>query len=500
MVAILLLAALLRLVALGRDGLWADECHGAIRTTLPVGSMVAQLAAERQAPLYYVVQKAFVAPTMLSEWRMRVSSALLGLGTVALLWVVGRRIVSARAGLVAAFLLAVSPLHVHYSREARNYALLSLAAVLALWAVVRLAERTTVGRGAVLGLALLLLLYTHDIGAVYVAGLGLACLALVSWKPSPRAALVALATALAVVVAGYLPWLSVALSRSGAIGTEYDWLLPFWQQELPWQIGRSLAALSHGSLAPVRNHVRDLYWTVWPALGLSALLGALGVTRRASWRLPRAAAPLALAAGVPLVAIFVYSLAVSPVYVVGRVDSAALPPLLILLAAGIAALPARAAAGALVAFAGLAILPLQVELTVDLRSQERSIARHLAGSLGDGDVLVVACNYRSAQEYYLRFEKPGTPILSFPRERERHHFWVDWSVYEGGTLDREARVVGNQAREALVRAGGRHVWVLLEPDPRNEAVARELAGVMRSGPLVDLGYMGLRLACFGRGG
>ena len=494
---ILVLAALLRLVALGRDGLWADECYGAVRTVLPLQQLAPQLAAEHQAPLYHLVQKLFVSATSLSEWRMRLPSALLGILAVAMIWVTARKIVSARAGLVAAFLLAVSPLHVHYSREARNYALLILATLAALWAVARLARRPTTGGGIMAGSAMLAVLYTHDIGGIYVAGILAAGLVLIIRAPQRRAALAALAVALAVAAVGYLPWLSSAVSRSAAIANEYDWLRPMWQHEFPWQIGRSLAALSHGSMPPIRNHVRELYWTVWPALGLSALLIGLGFRRRGSWQLPEGASALVLGSLTPLIGIFAYSLLVSPVYAVGRVDSAALPFFLILIAAGVAALPSRTAiAGTLIAFAGLALLPLQVDIRLDTRSQERNIAKYLAATMDDGDALVVACTQRSSQEYYLRFWKPRVEIRSFPAIRELHPFWIDWSSYSGAAIDLEARTVGKSAGEAIMKHGGKRVWVMFEPDPGNQALLLELARTMNPGPVVELGYMGLKLASF----
>jgi len=494
--AILVLAAILRLTALGRDGLWTDECHGAVRASLPLSRLIPQLAAEHQAPLYYVVQKLFVSTADPSEWRTRLSSVLLGLLTVVVIWLVARMIVSVRAGLISAFLLAISPLHVHYCREARNYALLTLVTLVAMWAVVRLIRRPTVGAGLLAGVALLAILYTHDIGAVYAAGVLVAGLSLLVCLPQKRAALGALALAFGIAVLGYLPWLSAVLSRSSAISLEYDWFLPIWQRELPWQIGRSLAALSHGSMPPIRNHVRELYWTVWPALGLSALLLGLGLWRREKWPLPGGAIALGGALFTPLFGIFVYSLLISPVYIVGRVDSAALPFFLILIAAGVATLSSRIAVGTLIAFVGLALLPLQVDLTLDTRSQERNIARYLTSSLGDSDILVMACPYRSSQEYYLRFWKPRVEIRSFPTIRGLHPFWIDWNEYPGAALDLDARNVAQGADDALRRHGGERVWVMLETDPHNEVLLREFRSTMASGPRVGLQYMGLELACF----
>jgi len=178
------------------------------------------------------------------------------------------------------------------------------------------------------------------------------------------------------------------------------------------------------------------------------------------------------------------------------VDSAALPFFLILIAAGVATLSSRIAVGTLIAFVGLALLPLQVDLTLDTRSQERNIARYLTSSLGDSDILVMACPYRSSQEYYLRFWKPRVEIRSFPTIRGLHPFWIDWNEYPGAALDLDARNVAQGADDALRRHGGERVWVMLETDPHNEVLLREFRSTMASGPRVGLQYMGLELACF----
>ena len=61
---------------------------------------------------------------------LRSLSAVLGLVTIFLLYFLTRRLLDHRTGLVAAFLLAISPFHIWYSQEVRNYSLLILLAVL----------------------------------------------------------------------------------------------------------------------------------------------------------------------------------------------------------------------------------------------------------------------------------------------------------------------------------------------------------------------------------
>ena len=66
---------------------------------------------------------AWSRPFGIGEVGLRSLSALIGTLTVPVAYVVGAQLVSRRSGLAAAALVAVSPLLVYYSQEARPYAL-----------------------------------------------------------------------------------------------------------------------------------------------------------------------------------------------------------------------------------------------------------------------------------------------------------------------------------------------------------------------------------------
>lgn len=67
--------------------------------------------------LYFYFVLPFIKLLGLSEWAVRIPSALLGIGTVYLIFSLGRKIFQNSAvGLVSAFLLAISPWHLHFSR------------------------------------------------------------------------------------------------------------------------------------------------------------------------------------------------------------------------------------------------------------------------------------------------------------------------------------------------------------------------------------------------
>ncbi|HEX8255500.1 MAG TPA: hypothetical protein VF846_20335 [Thermoanaerobaculia bacterium] len=183
--AAIALAAFLRLDALGDPSYWLDEIlHQQLMmqfAALPWWRWLGRLH-EEHAGLYYVTQLA-TRLVGTDEGAGRLAAALFGIATIPVTWrlveflgvprgsseflgssvprFLGSSGASAAAA-VAAILLAVSPLHVYYSREARSYGLLTLLA--ASLALVLLRGRSI----AALCALLLAMLYTSAVSATIV--------------------------------------------------------------------------------------------------------------------------------------------------------------------------------------------------------------------------------------------------------------------------------------------------------------------------------------------
>src|SRR6185436_5429128 len=84
---------------------------------------VARASARLDQPAYIAFLVPWTRLFGVSELSLRFPSALAGAATVVLVFLAGRHLVGARAALLAAMFVAVSPLHVDMSREARTYAL-----------------------------------------------------------------------------------------------------------------------------------------------------------------------------------------------------------------------------------------------------------------------------------------------------------------------------------------------------------------------------------------
>src|SRR4051794_7948667 len=145
--ALLVLAALLNLWALSRNG-WANEYYSAAVRSMSsswhaflYGSFdQAGVMTVDKPPLALWVQVAFVKVFGFHSLSMLVPQALIGVASVALVYDLVRRRFGRAAGFVAGFALATTPIAVAISRHNNPDALLILCSVAALWFVVRALE------------------------------------------------------------------------------------------------------------------------------------------------------------------------------------------------------------------------------------------------------------------------------------------------------------------------------------------------------------------------
>ena len=282
LIAITAVALILRLITLTHQSFWLDESYTVHLVRMPLGAMLSTIPkTESTPPVYYVLAWVWTHVFGTGEGGLRSLSALAGTATVFAGGRLAERLAGARAGLIAAGLLAVSPLFVWFSQEARAYALAALLSTLALVFLVDHARGAH--RGALAGWAITaaLALATHYF-TVFVVLPG--ALWLLWTRHRQRAVQAALGAVFAVAVA--LVPLALAQRGTGhadyiargALGTR---VLQVPKQLLigyasPGQLATGIAAtlvLIAGAAFPLRR------WRAQPgpALGLVIASAALGV-------------------------------------------------------------------------------------------------------------------------------------------------------------------------------------------------------------------------------
>jgi 4-amino-4-deoxy-L-arabinose transferase-like glycosyltransferase len=157
----------LRLYRLEANSLWVDEFATLRIASLPLSRILAENVGNSsfEPPLFFWLMHAIVRAFGASELAMRLPSAIAGLLTIPAVWWLVRELGGERRlALLSAALVALNPLHLWYSQEARPYALLMLFATLAAACLARGFRRST--RGAWVGFAgwTLLAVFTHLTG------------------------------------------------------------------------------------------------------------------------------------------------------------------------------------------------------------------------------------------------------------------------------------------------------------------------------------------------
>ncbi len=203
------LAALLRLIGLGAESLWFDEAYSVAFASADL-SLLNFLRpggfAFTDKNVYHILLH-FWLDLGRTEFMIRLLSVICGVATVLVVMGVARRLFGRRPAAWAAGLLAVSPFHIWYSREARMYVLAGLFAWLAVLAVVEvIRSRRTPALWAMYALCAALGLYTHTFAILVVAAVNVWAILVFILEPQRRKAIGAYLAANAALLVLAVPW------------------------------------------------------------------------------------------------------------------------------------------------------------------------------------------------------------------------------------------------------------------------------------------------------
>lgn len=123
--ALILLATLLRLPALGRDSLWLDEAISFLTARLSASDILANQVNDPHPPLYYLLLHFWLQVTPVTDAALRLSSVIWNLLLIPVIVALGRLLFdNNQAALVTGLLVAISPFQILYSHELRMYTFL----------------------------------------------------------------------------------------------------------------------------------------------------------------------------------------------------------------------------------------------------------------------------------------------------------------------------------------------------------------------------------------
>jgi mannosyltransferase len=377
-------ALVVRLIEIGGRPMWYDEAMAVLQSekglpSLLYGTLTVQngVAANVHPLLYHTLLWLWEQIVGTGPAPVRLLSVLIGVGVVFAGYIFSRQLFADRVATVTGWALALSPFQVHYSQEARMYALLALlllSATIVYWRALHRGRLIHWLTFAVLAAAAQ---YTHNLAAVYLIPLCASTVILRRWRQT----LYTIGAGLLALVL-YLPWLLHLPSQLARVQQSY-WIgrpgivelvrtLLVFVVGLPvpsWAL--SVAVFSAVFLVVVGVVSTIRAWTVNPVL-----------TRRGIWMAYLSASPVAF--------MFLISL-IQPVYldramlaaggafliwIVWALDRRALVPGLVYL--GYAALGVSCAVGlyGFFSYRGFPYAPYQ------------AMDNYLAAQIGPGEVIL----------------------------------------------------------------------------------------------------------------
>lgn len=277
-------AAVIRTLWLQSTPLWWDEFVTLGRAKLQLIDIWRSLSWQGPSDssldsspplLHFIIHSVLALGGRTDAW-VKVPSVIFGTLTVLMLYPLGTRLFGGRSGLYASSMLAFSLYHVHYSREARPYALYLLLAVSSLWLLLRALETNRLRDWCLYALTGTATLYASYLGGATLAAQGAYLAALALARQLPRDRFAPAGASLGVIVLAYLPWLpghlfhmELIYAPGGEMGLSWGFLgralMEFATQGVAY-----LACAALGAVVGARRNPRGLsllaFWLGFPIL------------------------------------------------------------------------------------------------------------------------------------------------------------------------------------------------------------------------------------------
>ena len=450
-----------------RSHLWLDEALTVDISAHPLRQLPGLLRQDGAPPLFYALLHFWNGWFGTSAGAARALSGVIGVITVPLAWLAGRRLGGRTVAWGAFLLVATSPFAVRYDTEVRMYSLVALETVLGFLALDRALSRPRLGNLTAMAAVTAALLYTHY-WSVYLLAMVTAWLLFQAWRGRRAWRSGAIRSLGAMVVGGitFLPWVPTFLFQSSHTGT-------------PWATPASFAAMVNavGSFAGGSTSQGRALGLAFFALSGLALFGVATDRLHISLdiRTRHRGRPLAVIVAGTLALAVIGGLVTTSAFD-ARYASVVFIPLILLVSLGLVVFQDRhVRAGVLAACVVLGLAAAVPNVWTD-RTQAGQVADAIMQSGQPGDV-VAYCPDQLGPAVQ-RLLPPGEfKQVTFPRAESPDVInWIDYAA----AVRASSPLAFSQRLEALA-AGGHQIFVVWAPGyqafgVRCEGVVQSLQG------------------------
>jgi uncharacterized membrane protein len=171
LLSILLIAAFLRFYHLGFQSAWLDEIH-TLKEADPNLSLKefndVIMLREGIPHLYFLLVRMFSTVFGHTTLVIRLLSAIVGVASVYMIFLIGKEILNKKTGYIAALLMTVNLFHIEHSQEGRSYALMVFFVLLATHRMLLFIKDVNIKNTLLLGLFIGLIPNAHPFGLLNV--------------------------------------------------------------------------------------------------------------------------------------------------------------------------------------------------------------------------------------------------------------------------------------------------------------------------------------------
>lgn len=508
LIAIVIVACLLRFQGLTARELWLDESCTSywVHNFTSIDDALSPWNEPAHVS-YFFLLRLWTRVFGETEWGLRSFSAVVGSLTVGLLGVLAARVANYRVGLFTAILAAVHPLHIYYSQEARSYVLWVFAITAATYFLMRAAKSSRIIDWIGYVICTCIAFLTHYYTLFWIPVTFAAWFLCNDKRRFVRQWMSAAIVIGLLLIAPAWFWMRPYLQTGPT-----SWQHAMWESYPPWlAIPRSIWALlpsggyPRAYLGPLDYAAENvgtkagawaLVFLQWvPTALLFVMLGLWFLHRKSAFRIvysvnntklpvekSQTATSLIKFAAVMglgyLLIVWVCALMLGRGYLVGRYDLAAWPALLFVLALLVELvcslvlsqslrsqkIAAYTVMGAMVACSCWTMAGYRGE---QIKNEAQERARRIAAIIQPQDLVISVGMYRWFLDHEWRSIGFSPEVRSFPSWHDRQLCWRDVpsELADPSMLQSDLDALMTTITTALTDK--RRVWLLWQPDPED---------------------------------
>lgn len=211
-----ILALLLRILFLGAESLWLDEGVSLYQSGTTFSHLVTQVKEDIHVPLYPLMLFGWLQIFNDSAVSIRMLSVLFGAFSVTLLYAIGRKLFDEKSAFIASIMLALSPIAIFYSQEARVYSLLVFLVLLSTFFLLNYLQGKKYYSWFLM-FTNTLIFYTHIYGALFIL---MQSLYVIHCKKFTLRWFISQVSAVIL----FLPWLTILLKQLLIVQRNLGWI------------------------------------------------------------------------------------------------------------------------------------------------------------------------------------------------------------------------------------------------------------------------------------